>query len=137
MFVDRMKKTLMSLFQDDWSSSHQPSYSSSGYGDNSGYQNTSNSLPTPQHQQQSKSDENVFKYERDPSFESWLNEETKPKPSSATGRSTSSKKTSHSSSSKSKATPAPAPVPAPNLISFDDEKWADDDDAGWESIDTK
>lgn len=121
------------------SSSHQPSYSSSAYGDNSGYQNTSNSLPTPQqhHQQQSKSDENVFKHDRDPSFESWLNEETKPKPSSATGRSTSSKKTSHSSSSKSKATPAPAPAPAPNLITFDDEKWADDDDAGWESIDTK
>jgi len=26
--------------------------------------------------------------------------------------------------------------PAPNLITFDDDKWGDDDD-GWESIDTK
>jgi hypothetical protein len=37
--------------------------------------------------------------------------------------------TNSSGSSKSK--------PAPNLINFDDEKWADDDDAGWESIETK
>ena len=28
-------------------------------------------------------------------------------------------------------------TPASNLISFDDDNWADDDDAGWESIDTK
>jgi hypothetical protein len=34
--------------------------------------------------------------------------------------------------------PIPAkPEPAANLMSFDDEKWMEDDDAEWESIDTK
>jgi len=37
----------------------------------------------------------------------------------------------------------PKEPPAPNLITFDDDKWGNDDDedagwdAGWESIDTK
>ena len=30
-----------------------------------------------------------------------------------------------------------APAKAPNLIDFDDDKWADDEDTAWESIDTK
>jgi len=86
--------------------------------------------------QQSKSNDNVSEHERDASFESWLNDEPRAKPTKSSNRTTNSKK---SSSSKSKSTPAaaPAPVPAANLISFDDDKWANDDDAAWESIDGK
>jgi hypothetical protein len=97
-------------------------------------------LPTPpHHQHQSKSNDDVSKYERDDSFESWLNDEPKSKPLNTATRPTSSKKTGNTSSSISpKPKAKPKAEPAPNLINFDDEnKWADDDDAGWESIDTK
>jgi len=120
----------------DWSSSHQQT-SSPTYNDNSGYQNTFNSFPHQhQHHQQSKSNDDVSRRERDNSFESWLNDEPDSKSSNATDRSTSSKKTGNTNSSDSSKS-KPAPAPAPNLINFDDDKWADDDDAGWESIDTK
>jgi hypothetical protein len=107
------------------------------HNDNSGYQhqNNFNSLPT-QHQQQSKSNDDISRQERDISFESWLNDESSSKPSNTAGRSTFSKKTGNTNSSGSSKS-KPTPAPAPNLINFDDEKWADDDDAGWESIDTK
>jgi ADP-ribosylation factor GTPase-activating protein 1 len=127
----------------DWSSSYQQQTPSPAYSENSGYQNNSNSLPNQQqqhHQQQSRSNNDLSQPERDPSYESWLNDEARPKSSASANRSTSSKKTGNtnsSSSTKSKSTPAPPSAPAPNLINFDDEKWADDDDAGWESIDTK
>ena len=110
--------------------------------DTSGYQNTFTSLPN----HQSKSNSDMSKPQRDDSFESWLNDEPSAKPSSGNSNrapaassstsSSSSKKSSSAQSSKPKA-PAKA-APAPNLINFDDDnKWADDDDAGWESIDTK
>ncbi|CAF0959262.1 unnamed protein product [Rotaria sordida] len=119
----------------EWSSSYQNPSSSSTFNDNSGYQNTFSSLPNrqQQQQQQSQSNNDVSKPERDLSFESWLNDEPRSKSSTSSNRPTSSKKTGNTSvsaSSKSKATPAP------NLINFDDEKWANDDDAAWESIDT-
>ncbi|CAF5188570.1 unnamed protein product, partial [Rotaria magnacalcarata] len=98
-----------------------------------------------QQQQQhtlSQSSTEISKPQRDVSFESWLNDEPISKPSSASSRTTSSKKTGNTNSSagskaKQVSAPAPVSVPAPNLISFDEEKWADDDDAGWESIDTR
>jgi hypothetical protein len=108
--------------------------------DNSGYQNTSNSLPAHHHQQQSQSNNDISEKQRDLSFESWLNDEPSSKLSATATRPTSSKKTGNTNSSapsKPKPEPKPAPAPAPNLIHFDDEKWADDDDAGWESIDAK
>ncbi|UJR32058.1 hypothetical protein I4U23_019526 [Adineta vaga] len=131
----------------DWSSSsYQQQSDSSTYSRDSGYQNTFNSLPVSQHQhqQQSKSNDDVSKRERDLSFESWLNDEPTSKSPTSTTRPSSSKKSNNSNSSTSSKTKSepkvkatPAPAAAPNLINFDDEKWADDDDAGWESIDTK
>ncbi|CAF1239478.1 unnamed protein product [Adineta steineri] len=128
----------------DWSSSYQQQSPSTNFNDNSSYHNTFNSLPTSNsyHQQeQSKSNNDVSNRGRDDSFESWLNDEPSSKPSASATRSTSSKKTGNTSSSKSKSESKPKPepkaAPAPNLINFDDEKWALDDDAGWESIDTK
>jgi hypothetical protein len=110
-------------------SSYQQS-SSSIFEDNSSYQNTSNSLP-----KQSKSTNNIPTNDQDPNFESWLNND-KPKPKASTDntRSSSSKKPSDKNQS---IPPKPKEEPEPNLISFDDDKWMDDDDAGWESIDTK
>ncbi|CAF1008503.1 unnamed protein product [Adineta ricciae] len=146
---ERLRNTHGYSDTNDWSSStYQQQSSSSSTNRDSGYQNTFNSLPVAHHNQQSRSNDDVSKRERDLSFESWLNDEPAPKPSSSTTRSSSSKKTSSANSSassktksesKAKPTPAPAPAPAPaaNLINFDEEKWADDDDAGWESIDTK
>ena len=130
--------------QHSWSSSsyqHQTLGSGSGSGSGSGtasasgYQtNTSNSLPTKPAQTNS----DLSGSGRDLSFESWLNDEPKAK--------TSTTKKTTSTSTKTKVTPVSAPTPtpaptsapaAPNLITFDDDKWADDDDAGWESIETK
>jgi len=104
--------------------------SSTTFEDNSGYQNTSTSVP-----KQSKSTNNLSTNDQDPNFESWLNnDKPKPKTSSDNTRSSSSKKTTEKIQS---VPPKPKEEPAPNLISFDDDKWVDDDDAGWESIDTK
>ncbi|CAF3754197.1 unnamed protein product [Rotaria socialis] len=127
-----------------FSSYQSHSSSSSTYHNDSGYQNTFSNSPTPQQAQLTLSQSNteISKPQRDVSFESWLNDEPISKPSSASSRATSSKKTGNTNSSagsktKQVSAPAPVSVPAPNLISFDDEKWADDDDAGWESIDTR
>lgn len=108
----------------------------------SGYQSSnaaSNSLPV----HPSRSNNDLSRPNRDLSFESWLNDEPSSKksapPPTTTTTSNVQRSTKKSSTSKSKAEPTPAPAaPAANLISFDDEnKWADDDDAGWEPIDTK
>ncbi len=96
-------------------------------------ENTSTSLPN-RSQQQSKSNTSLSTGDADPNFESWLNEEPKTKPSGANIQSSSSQKTTDTNQSVSTK---PKEQPAPNLISFDDDKWLDDDDAGWESIDTK
>ncbi|CAF3128858.1 unnamed protein product [Rotaria sp. Silwood2] len=122
----------------DWPSSYQNSSASPAYNNDSGYQNNFNSLPSrqqqqQQQQQQSQSNNDISKSERDLSFESWLNDEPSSKSSTSSSRPTSSKKTGDTNSS---APSKPKSTPAPNLITFDDEKWADDDDAGWESIDT-
>ena len=85
---------------------------------------TSTALPEP-----GKSHENLSSRDSDPVFDSWLNET--PKTQSTTHQSLPSKQSSTTNPAKSKE------QPAPNLINFDDDKWADDDDAGWESIDTK
>ncbi len=105
------------------SSSYQQS---STFENNSGYQNTSTSL-----QQQSKSNNNNLPTgDQDANFD-----KPKAKSSSDNTRSSSSTKTTND---KNQSIPAkPKEEPAPNLINFDDNQWADDDDAGWESIDTK
>ncbi|CAF3777085.1 unnamed protein product [Rotaria sp. Silwood1] len=120
----------------DWASSYQNPSSSSTYNNDSGYQDTSSSLPNrqQQQQQQSQSNNDISKPDRDLSFESWLNDEPSSKSSTASSRPTSSKTKGNTNSSTLPSKPKSAP--APNLITFDDEKWADDDDAGWESIDT-
>lgn len=101
------------------------------------YQNSSfNNLPA----QNSQSTNDVTAAKRDLSFESWLNDEPETtassnSPSTSSASKTSKKNTSKTKSeSKAKAESKPA---AKNLIDFDDDKWAVDDDTPWESIDGK
>ncbi len=89
---------------------------------NSSYQNTSTNLSNPS-LQQSKSNSYLSTEAHDANFESRLD----------TKLSTTKEPGDKSQSVQAK----PKEQPAPNLINFDDDKWGDDDDAGWESIDTK
>jgi hypothetical protein len=107
--------------------------------DTLGYQNTFSS----QTNQQSKSSSDTSKDQHDLSFESWLNDEPMARASaknnsSSTNRSSTSKKTSHNNANASSKTKKEVKsVPAGNLINFDDDNNWTNNDAGWESIDTK
>ncbi len=100
----------------------------------SGYQNTATTSLPDRSQQQSTSNNSLSKQDSDPNFESWLNDEPKTKSKGTNNQSSIAKQTGDINQS---APAKPKEQPAANLISFDDDKWADDDDAGWESIDTK
>ena len=79
------------------------------------------------HQNASQSNTNLSSHEFESGFDSWTNHEPN----------TSTKKSDLKSKSTTHNKPKQEEQPASNLINFEDDKWADDDDAGWESIDTK
>ncbi|CAF1545141.1 unnamed protein product [Adineta ricciae] len=100
---------------DEWSSYQQASPPLTLDSHHSGHQNTS------------KSNTNLSSHEFESGFDSWVNHEPN----------ISTKKPDSKSKSTTHNKPKQEEQPASNLINFEDDKWADDDDAGWESIDTK
>ncbi|UJR14690.1 hypothetical protein I4U23_001683 [Adineta vaga] len=97
----------------------------------SSYQQSSSSSTTATKDAHNSGDQNFPTRYSQSDFDSWGNHESKP----SVKKPDSNLKSTVENISKKEEQQKPA---ASNLINFDDDKWAaHDDDAGWESIDTK
>ncbi|CAF4516541.1 unnamed protein product, partial [Rotaria magnacalcarata] len=78
--------------------------------------------------EQSKSNNSLPRNDREQNFESWFDDEVK---------NVEDRPSSKNSDTPVSVKPKEEEEKGSNLINFDEDKWVDDDDVGWESIDTK
>ncbi|CAF4655503.1 unnamed protein product, partial [Rotaria magnacalcarata] len=78
--------------------------------------------------EQSKSNNSLPRNDREQNFESWFDDEVK---------NVEDRPSSKNSDTSVSVKPKEEEEKGSNLINFDEDKWVDDDDVGWESIDTK